>query len=141
MRDGEKSLDGDQATATTDIPSPVAEKEDIMNTIATTTVKAPRKTAKKKAVKKTAKKKVVAAKSKSNGKTKKAKTNGNGHGLTGYKNLHREGSNKGKAHELFDKAGGVKASREDLAKVAEKIVKLGIQKTTVTSWFSYFRTL
>jgi hypothetical protein len=81
-------------------------------------------------VKKTAKKKASA---------KKTVAKSNGEKLAGYKGEHQEGSSKGKAHELFDKAGGAKASKEDIAKLVPKIEALGIKTTTVRSWFGAWR--
>ena len=85
----------------------------------------------KKSVKKSTAKKSVAKKSsvaKSNGKK-----------LAGYKGEHQEGSNKGKAHEMFDKIGGTKATKEDVAKLVPKIVALGVTEGTTRSWFNEWR--
>jgi hypothetical protein len=65
--------------------------------------------------------------------TKKAVANGDG-----YKG-HRADSNKGKAHELFDKAGGAKASKEDVAKIVPKVEAMGIKATTARAWFGAWR--
>ena len=63
----------------------------------------------------------------------------NGEKFAGYKGLHLEGSTKGKAHEMFDKIGGGKASKEDIAKIVPKIVALGVTEGTVRSWFGEWR--
>jgi hypothetical protein len=79
----------------------------------------------------------VKKKAKSARAAKKAKTAGKPAGkkavasFTGYKGEHREGSNKGKAHEWFDTIGEEKAF--------PKIVALGIKEGTARSWFSEWR--
>jgi hypothetical protein len=64
---------------------------------------------------------------------KKAAANGDG-----YKG-HRADSNKGRAHELFDKAGAAKASKEDIAKLVAKVEAMGIKATTARAWFGAWR--
>jgi hypothetical protein len=70
---------------------------------------------------------------------KKSVTKSNREKLAGYKGEHREGSNKGKAHEMFDKIGGAKASKEDVAKIVPKIVALDVQDSTARAWFNEWR--
>jgi hypothetical protein len=77
-------------------------------------------------VQKTAKKKAAP-------KAKKA-----ANGAAGYKD-HRADSNKGKAHEMFDKAGGAKADPEIIAKLIPKVEALGIKASTARSWFGTWR--
>jgi hypothetical protein len=121
MRDDDTATVTDQASPDTVQPTDAKKRKSKMAKSATKAKTAPK-------ARKAVKGKTSARKAVKKASTTKARV------VTGLdKNGHRPDSIKAKAHNLFHKVG-------DNDKARAQVLKLGVKDTTVSSWFSSFRT-